>query len=93
MSFILHFRLALSAQGASGWRCVPSNNVNTSLKGEPGAGDGIVKEISKEIIVEIIKVSGIGKPLNCLWPRIPIDMMVIIFPLPVFWDYSEKQMR
>lgn len=66
---------------------------NTSLKGEQGAGDGIVKERGIGIIVEIIKVSGIGKPLNCLWPQIPIDMMVIIFPLPGFWDYSEKQMR
>lgn len=71
----------------------PSNNINTSLKEEQGDANGIVKEIGIEITVEIIKVSGIGKPLNCLWPQIPIDMVVIIFHLPVFWDCSEKQMR
>lgn len=40
-----------------------------------------------------MKVSGIGKPLNCFWPQIPIDMIVILFALPIFWDYSKKQMR
>lgn len=73
---------ASSAQGASGWRRIPSSKVNTCLRGEPWAGDGRgAGGQQHEIGVEIMKVSGGGRPPP-IWPQSLVDTLGITFAQP-----------